>query len=662
MNEGLVLIAIAIIASSGVPGLFLSRQSALGQRIAADLAVSGAVLGIVGTLRFAVLGVSEPIAWRWAVPGGEFAIAIDGISALFLMPIFLIPMLGQIYGLGYWRQAEHPDNGRKLRLSYGLVTAALALVVIARNSVLFLLAWEVMALAAFFLVSTEDDDADVRYVGFVYLVATHTATLCLFAMFALLRAAAGSFTLAPFAAGAITPAMASAIFLLALAGFGLKAGVMPLHVWLPGAHAMAPSHVSALLSGVLIKIGIYGLVRVTSLLPEPPVWWGGLTLALGVVSGVLGVAFAIGQHDLKRLLAYHSVENIGIIVMGVGLALIGSSVGRNDWIVLGMAGGLLHVWNHGLFKSLLFLSAGSVVHAVHTREIDHLGGLAKSMPRTALCFALGAVAICGLPPLNGFVSELLVYVGLFRTLGIGDGPAWPAACFAAPALALIGALAVSCFVKAVGAVFLGAPRTDHARHAHESGPTMTGPMFVLVVCCLIIGVAPPLVAPMLQQAVAAWSPAVVADGTKLAELVPLGWVSAMAIGLVAAIAAGWLGLRTLIRRSEVGSTVTWDCGYAAPSPTMQYSSSSFAEMLVKLFAWALRPKVHVQRPRAIFDHAGEFHSHVPDTVLDGAIEPSMRGVAWLLSRLRVLQAGSIQLYLLYIFIVLVVLLLWKGWM
>ena len=192
---------------------------------------------------------------------------------------------------------------------------------------------------------------------------------------------------------------------------------MPLHVWLPSAHAIAPSHVSAIMSGVIIKMGIYGLVRVTSLLPHPPLEWGAVVLALGVVSGVLGVAFAIGQHDLKRLLAYHSIENIGIIVMGLGLALIGRSLGRADWVVLGLGGGLLHVWNHALFKALLFLSAGSVIHAAHTREIDHLGGLAKAMPWTSLCFLVGAVAICGLPPLNGFVSEFLIYLGLFGTLG-----------------------------------------------------------------------------------------------------------------------------------------------------------------------------------------------------------------------------------------------------
>ena len=286
------------------------------------------------------------------------------------------------------------------------------------------------------------------------------------------------------------PWSATAIFVLALVGFGLKAGIMPLHVWLPGAHANAPSHVSAIMSGVMIKMGIYGLVRVLVLLPTPPLAWGYVLLGLGVVSGVLGVAFAVGQHDLKRLLAYHSIENIGIIVIGLGLALIGRTLDRADWIVLGLGGALLHVWNHALFKSLLFLSAGSVIHATGTREIDRLGGLAKAMPRTSLAFLVGAVAICGLPPLNGFVSELLIYLGLFGTLGIGEGGACPMAAFAAPALALIGGLAVACFVKVFGVVFLGTARSEDARHAHESAWSMLGPMGVLMGCCLFIGLFP----------------------------------------------------------------------------------------------------------------------------------------------------------------------------
>ena len=243
---------------------------------------------------------------------------------------------------------------------------------------------------------------------------SHFATLSLFGMFAVMAHVTGSFNFASLANG--TTGQLNTIFVLALLGFGTKAGIMPLHVWLPGAHAQAPSHISAMMSGIVLKMGIYGLVRVLSLFSEIPVQWGELILALGTVSAVLGVAFAVGQHDIKRLLAYHSIENIGIILMGIGLALLGRTYHQPIWVVLGAAGGLLHVWNHALFKSLLFFAAGSVVHATGTREIDSLGGLAKLMPLTSNCFLLGAVAICGLPPLNGFVSELMIYLGLFHTI------------------------------------------------------------------------------------------------------------------------------------------------------------------------------------------------------------------------------------------------------
>ncbi len=439
MSERLVLCGIAIAGSSGVPGLFVSRASMIGQRVTTVLAVLGAGLGLMGIAWFWATGQSESVVWPWLIPGAEFNVAVDGLSAIFLLPIFLISLLGNIYGLGYWKQTEHPENGRKLRVFYGILTAGMALLVIARNSILFLVGWEMMALSAYFLITTEEHDRDVREAGWVYLVATHTATLCLFALFAVLRAASGSFTLDHLNPGSLTPAAATAVFILALVGFGIKAGIMPLHIWLPGAHAAAPSHISAFLSGVMIKMGIYGLVRVTSLVPNPPAEWGAIILVLGAISTVLGVAFAIGQHDLKRLLAYHSIENIGIIVMGVGLALMGRSLGRFDWVILGLAGSLLHVWNHAIFKALLFLSAGSIIHATHTREIDHLGGLSRRMPWASLCFLVGAIAICGLPPLNGFISEFLIYIGLFSTLRSEGMPLVGIASFAAPALALSGA-------------------------------------------------------------------------------------------------------------------------------------------------------------------------------------------------------------------------------
>lgn len=670
MSEWLVLVGIVIAASSGIPGLLFPRNSMHGQHATTLLGMLGAGLGLGGVGAFWATGDSQPIELPWRIirsgelseaqfAGGQFRVAMDGLSAVFLAPIFLVSLLGNIYGLEYWKQSEHPRNGCKLRLFYGTLTAGMALLVIAKTSILFLFGWEVMALSAFFLVTTEDDEPVVRETGWIYLVATHVATLCLFALFALLRVASGSFALAPLEPDVLTPGLATAIFILSLVGFGLKAGIMPLHVWLPSAHAITPSHVSAIMSGVIIKMGIYGLVRITSLVPNPPLHWGGIVLVLGVVSGVLGVAFAIGQHDLKRLLAYHSIENIGIIVMGLGLALIGRSLGRADWIVLGLSGCLLHVWNHALFKSLLFLSAGSVIHATGTREIDQLGGLAKVMPRTALAFLVGAVAICGLPPLNGFVSELLIYLGLFGTLGNNAGSSFAWAAFAAPALALIGALAVACFVKVYGAVFLGTGRTERTQAAHESPPSMIVPMAVLVACCLLIGLAPLLITAPIGSAVAVWAPDLSDAGTRLTALARLDAITILGLLLIVVLALGAVVLRSRLRRGGVEPAATWGCGYVAPTARMQYTASSFAQIVVGLFGWVLRPRTHHPKDLPLFPRQTDFHSHVPETVLDEVVLPTCRFAGRLFSWFRVFHQGNIQTYLLYIFLALIALLLWS---
>jgi len=327
--------------------------------------------------------------------------------------------------------------------------------------------------------------------------------------------------------------------------------------------------------------------------------------------------------------------------------------------VLGMAGALLHVWNHGLFKSLLFLSAGAVIHETHTREMDLLGGLGRSMPRTALCFAVGAVAICGLPPLNGFVSELMIYLGSFRAMGLGGEPGWGAAAFVAPALALIGGLAVACFVKAFGSVFLGQARSDRTLHAHEPGASMTGPMMVLGGCCLAIGLAPFAVVPLLESGVLVAAPELAGHLPALMTLVPLGWVSAAALTLCGLfLLVGALLIRR-IRHGAVSSAGTWDCGYAAPTAAMQYTASSFAQMLVGLFAWVLRPQAHRPAEQPLFAGRTGFESHVPDLVLDGVLRPLYRFGAWVASFFRRFQAGNVQAYLFYIVAFLIILLLWR---
>jgi hydrogenase-4 component B len=656
VNEWLVIAGIGLAAISGLPGLVLGRANRAGEPLAAGCMIAGALAAIAGSLRALIApDTAAPIRLAWQVPLGAFHVEVDALSAMFELQVFVLAALGAIYALAYWRQADHPDNGRKLRASYGAMVAGMALLGVGRNAILFLVGWEVMAIGAFLSITTEDHLPRTREVGYLYLVATRVATLCMIAALALLVVALGS----PELEGRISQdaALAAGIFVLALVGCGVKAGVMPLHVWLPGAHATAPSHVSALMSGALIKMGIYGLLRITSLFPAPPLWWGIAVLALGLVSGVLGVAFAIGQHDLKRLLAYHSVENIGIIAMGVGVALIGRATGRVELVALGLAGGLLHVWNHGVFKGLLFLCAGSVLHATHTREIDHLGGLGRRMPWTAGCFVVGAVAICGLPPLNGFVSEFLVYFGFLDITATRPGALWLIGVVSAALLALIGALAAACFVKVVGAAFLGEPRSSAAASAREAARPMIGPMATLAALCFAIGLGAPIIAPALDHAAAAWAPEL--RLRPAGDLAPLAKLAALYVPLIGAVAVlgGWLARRVRGAPAAVG---TWDCGYAAPTPRMQYTSSSFAQMLVASFAWALRPDVKRPAPSGPFPAAGAFRSEVRDTILDRLLVPSVERVdeqrRWVLW----MQHGSAHAYLLYILATLVVLLIWKG--
>jgi hydrogenase-4 component B len=533
------------------------------------------------------------------------------------------------------------------------MVAGMALLVMANDSILFLIAWEIMALAAFLALTAEDRSAKNRESGFVYLVATRAGTLALIAMFALLHAATSSFSLPVASLPARSP-LGSAIFCLGIFGFGLKAGVMPLHVWLPAAHANAPTHVSALMSGVLIKMGIYGLVRLGSFFEQIPLWWGIALFALGAVSAVLGVAFALGQHDLKRLLAYHSVENIGIIVMGLGIALIGRATARTDLVALGLAGTLLHTFNHGLFKALLFLCAGSVVASTKTREIDQMGGLAKALPLTSLAFLVGAVAICGLPPLNGFISELFLYVGMLKGGALGSGALGTLLMFGVPILALVGALALACFVKVQGVVFLGESRSAACSNAKESPASMLQPMAILAVGCIIIGMAPLLVVGILERAISAWYSGL--SGASLSQLVPIVPLMWANFALLVTVLVVTMVARHWVPKAQVASGPTWDCGYVAPSPRMQYTASSIAEWLVGLFSVFLRPRATCVELKEVFPKSSHFESHVPEVVLDLAVLPALR---WLLSTanwFRLIQPGRTQLYIVYILVALIVML------
>ena len=520
---------------------------------------------------------------------------------------------------------------------------AMDLVLVSRNGVHFLIGWECFTLAAFFLVTLDRRSPEVRRAGWLYLAASHAATLCLFAFFVLLQEASGSWQLGPVVNDTASQSgHYTSMFWLVLFGFGLKAGVFPLHIWLPSAHASAPSHVSAVLSGVAIKMGIFGLVRFTGWLPVPD-GAGWTVVTLGAVSAVLGVAFALGQHDLKRLLAYHSVENIGIILIGIGFGLVAVDHGNPTWAAIACAGGLLHVWNHGLFKALLFLGAGSVLHATRTREMSRLGGLWRAMPWTASLFGLGAAAISGLPPLNGFVSEWLVYLGLFEAAASPGLVAW-GAMSAAILLGTTGALALACFVKVCGIVFLGAPRSASATRAHECGWPMRGAMLALASGCIAIGLAPTVFWPAVARAVSAWRPGTVAPSAP-ESLAWLGWMHvAILLGGVAAIAV----LVQRVRLTGLVRSPTWDCGYARPDARLQYTAGSFGGMLVEWFAWILRPVVHRDLDAGVLPRRAYHASHTRETVLECVVEPLARIVMRVSTCVRRLQHGRVQAYILYI--------------
>jgi len=653
----LLIAAGCVLAASGVPGLLLRWRSLWGPRIAASATVLGSLLGLAGCAL--VLGGSgaAAVSLPSAVPGGRLVLADDALSGFFALPVFVVGSLGSLYGLAYWPPAEHPRNGRRLRFCYGLLLGSITFVTLARDGVGFLVAWEAMALSGYFLVTTDARSREARRAGWLYLLFSHAGTLCLVGFFALLASSGGGFALHALAPGQIGRGAATVAFLLAFVGFGIKAGAMPLHSWLPAAHAAAPSHVSAVMSGVMLKAGIYGIVRAASVLPAPPVSWGAFVLTVGGCSALLAIAFALGQRDLKRLLAYSSIENVGIILLGLGLALVGRSAGRPDWVMLGLAGCLLHVWNHALFKSLLFFGAGSVAHATGTRDLELTGGLARRMPATAGLFLLGSVAICGLPPLNGFVSELFVYLGLVRT-AIAPGPAWAA--LPAPVLAATGALAVACFVKVFGGAFLGTARSAAAGEAHESPPLMLAPMAVLAVACAVLGAAPGLAAPALERAVAVWAGHPL-PGPSLAGLAPLGRISTGAAALLAATALLTLAVLPACRRGRrrAPELPTWGCGYAGGSPRLQYTASSFAQLVTARFAWALRPRERPPRLDGLFPAPARFESHVGDSVLDRVLLPRARRLRKTAARLRIYQQGDLQQYVLYIVAAIALLLLFN---
>jgi hydrogenase-4 component B len=650
-----VLAAFAVLLASGITPRLFRAESGFGRRVGPSGVVIAAVLVMIPACR--VLSGWGPIraAWPWPMPFGSFAFHMDPLAAFFLVPVLVLSAVSAWYGSGYLGRHDAARAGRSW-LPFNILVGGMIAVCLADNALFFLLAWETMALSSFFLVAFDHREEGVRRAAFIYLVAAHVGTAFLIPMFLSFTNAAGSADFAGFN-GALTGSAASAAFILALIGFGAKAGFVPLHVWLPDAHPAAPSHVSALMSGVMLKTGLYGLIRVLGFLGAPAAWWGWTLIAVGAVSALIGVLFALAQRDLKRLLAYSSVENVGIICLALGVATVGRAAGLPSVAFLGFAAAVVHTVNHAAFKGTLFLAAGSAVTAAATREMDRLGGLARRMPLTAAVFLAGSLAASGLPPFNGFFGEFLLLSGLWRGVTEANPAVAVSMAAAASVLALVTGLSLVVYVKAFGVSFLGAPRTSGASNAAESPASMTVPMALLAAFCCLGGLVWAVVfRTVIPAAAKGFGPMPMTEAAGISGWL---WKIAAVSGLLAA-AAGVVALLRLRRgRPAARESVTWDCGYGQPTPRMQYTGSSFVQPATELFGFLLGTRKNVRPPEGYFPAGRRFETETPDMSREKLYRPLLAGVSRLFSRIRSIQEGRLQVYVAYMVLTLLALLLWQ---
>lgn len=672
----LLMLALCAYAAGMAGALVFRRAERLANGIGFGLASAGGILGLLSFVSALACGSCATAGsirlFPSLIPFVRFSIRADPLSCFFGMTISLLAVAIGIYSIGYARGYYGRKSVGALAALFNLLLLSTTLVFLADHAWFFLMAWEIMALSAYCLVSFDHEREESRDAGVLFFVMSHAGTAGLILGFLILHQASGSWDFDGFRSlGNRLPAsLRNACFLLFLFGFGVKAGMVPVHIWLPAAHPVAPSNISAFMSGALIKTGIYGLVRVSfDWLGAPPSWWGGTVLAIGTISALLGVLFALMEHDLKRLLAYHSIENIGIILMGLGASMMFLHWGRPALAALALIAGLYHTINHASFKALLFLGAGAVLHATHTRNMEEMGGLARRMRWTALFFLVGAVAISALPPLNGFVSEWLTYQSLLQGFGATSSLLRLMLPLSGAMLALTGALAAACFVKAFGITFLAQPRSAHARDAVECPASMQAGQAILTAACVFLGLFPMLVLKMFdlvtlqltgqqlsQQLVAAHGMAITAVAPQGGTVSTLGIVLMLVCLLPAPLALWFLFARHA--RTRVGPT--WDCGLRGLTPQMEYTATGFSKPLRMIFKALFRPRREVQREydfSPYFATTIRFESQVEEPFQTRIYRPLKWLVLRASRRLRALQAGSIQAYLIYIFVTLVALLL-----
>ncbi len=586
--------------------------------------------------------------------GSAFILIIDRLAAFFIIVVNITVIVGFLYARGYLAPYMKSKNSLRFSIhyfSYLWLWLSMLMVVMMRDGLSFLIVWEIMALSSFFLVIFDAEERSILKTGISYLIQMHVGMLFILIAFLIVEKTTGRMSFDAlgeyFSGHRNLP-----LFLLFFIGFAIKAGFIPLHTWLPEAHPAAPSHVSGVMSGVMIKMGIYGILRVLMAMQSDLLVTGIIILVVSLISGVMGVMMAIVQHDLKRLLAYHSIENIGIIGTGIGLGMIGLAQNNPALTLLGFAGGLLHVLNHSLFKSLLFFNAGSVYQATHTRNIEQLGGLMKRMPYTAILFLTGSLAICGLPPFNGFISEYLIYMGMFNSLSGATLYNSIIILGSIVGLSLIGGLAIFCFTKAFGIVFLGEPRSDKANHAEEVTRGMIIPQLLTVALILVIGLASPLIVKPVFDIVVktfAINDPVLISGAFTANL---SQISIMGGVFVLVLVTLLVYRKYHLRRRLVEKGPTWGCGYTAGTSRQQYTATSFAYNYNHIAKPVLQTTKEMDeiKEEEIFPRERSFISHSEDIFKKLLIDRPLDWFAGLLKRIAVMQTGQIQHYILYAFV------------
>ena len=658
--------SLALYVLGGILSLLLARRESLSIWAAGLTAMAGGILGVLAAADVLLSGQTLAYSLAGPFPFAAFSVRLDSLAAFMLLVISLLATLCALYSLAYVR--EYLGRGAAaMGFFMNLFIASMATLVVMDNAFWFIIFFEMMSLASWFLVIADQDEESIN-AGLLYFFIAHAGSVLIMIAFFLMYRQSGSLEFASFRALALSPASASVVFLLAFFGFGAKAGMLPLHSWLPRAHPAAPSHASALMSGVMVKIGVFGIIKVgIDLLGASELWWGILVLAFGAVSSVLGVLYALAEHDIKRLLAWHTVENIGIILMGVGVGMIGIAAHHPVLAALGLLGALYHLLNHAVFKGLLFLGAGAIIWRVHTRDMEKMGGLGRLMPLTALAFIIGCMAISALPPLNGFVSEWYTYQSLFTMSHDGGFILRLGGPVAIVMLALTGALAAMCFVKVYGISFCGAARSEKAAQAREVPWPMTVAMLLLALLCVLLGIAAPAVAPLLASVAAALAHThdiTVAQGVMLvpqqaqqAILSPLMiFILLLVLPLIPlAIYQARKGRQPGYRRGGD----PWACGYGWEA-AMSMSAGGFTQPLRVMFAGLYRlrrqldpsPALHRALERTTRG-AGRTEPFWDDCI----INPLVRFTQRLGGQVQVLQGGDFRIYCLYVVAALVILLL-----